>query len=247
MTNLSVKLAVFEGPLDLLLHLIEKNKVDIHDIPIVMITDQYMAYIRALESEDMELMSEFLVMAATLLDIKCRMLLPAPQDPDAEEQDPRAELVERLIEYKMYKYMSQELSDRHIDAGRSIFKGTTLPAEIAGYREPIDYAALVGEATIEKLQLIVGAMLRRQADKVDPIRSTFGEVAKDEIDMEQKMAYVEAYLASHRRFAFVTLLERQRSKMEIIVTFLVVLELIRIGRVSIRQNDLDGDIIIMAA
>ena len=99
---LTVKLQVFEGPLDLLLHLIDKNKVDIYDIPIVTITEQYLDYIRQMETEDMNVMSEFLVMAATLLDIKCKMLLPAEVNEDGEEEDPRAELVQKLLEYKMY-------------------------------------------------------------------------------------------------------------------------------------------------
>ena len=92
--------------LDLLLHLIEKNKVDIYDIPIVEITAQYLEYIKAMETEDMNVMSEFLVMAATLLDIKCKMLLPKEINEEGEEEDPRAELVQKLLEYKMYKYMS---------------------------------------------------------------------------------------------------------------------------------------------
>ena len=108
---LSVKLEAFEGPLDLLLHLIDKNKVDIYDIPIVMITEQYMDYIKQMETEDMNVMSEFLLMAATLLDIKCKMLLPAEVNEEGEEEDPRAELVQKLLEYKRYKYMSYELKD----------------------------------------------------------------------------------------------------------------------------------------
>lgn len=124
--GIPVKLQVFEGPLDLLLHLIEKNKIDIYDIPIVEITSQYMEYIRQMEREDLNVMSEFLVMAATLLDIKCRMLLPKEINEEGEEEDPRAELVEQLLQYKMYKYMSYELRDRHVDAdqyftGRQIF------------------------------------------------------------------------------------------------------------------------------
>ena len=98
---LEVKLEVFEGPLDLLLHLIEKNKVDIYDIPIVEITEQYLDYIRQMQTEDMDGMSEFLLMAATLLDIKCRMLLPREVNEEGEEEDPRAELVAKLLEYKM--------------------------------------------------------------------------------------------------------------------------------------------------
>ena len=109
---ITVKLQVFEGPLDLLLHLIEKNKVDIYDIPIVEITAQYLDYIHQMETEDMNIMSEFLVMAATLIDIKCKMLLPREVNEEGEEEDPRAELVEKLLEYKMYKYMSYELKDR---------------------------------------------------------------------------------------------------------------------------------------
>ena len=101
--ELSVKLKVFEGPLDLLLHLIDKNKVNIYDIPIVEITNQYMAYIREMQRQDLNIMSEFLVMAATLLNIKARMLLPAEVNEEGEEEDPRQELVEKLMEYKMYK------------------------------------------------------------------------------------------------------------------------------------------------
>ena len=97
--GIPVKLEVFEGPLDLLLHLIEKNKIDIYDIPIVEITDQYMEYIHAMEREDLGVMSEFMVMAATLLDIKCKMLLPKEVNEEGEEEDPRAELVEKLLEY----------------------------------------------------------------------------------------------------------------------------------------------------
>mgnify|MGYP000451712882 CR=1 FL=1 len=99
--GIPVKLQVFEGPLDLLLHLIEKNKVDIYDIPIVEITEQYLDYIRQMQTEDMNVMSEFLLMAATLLDIKCRMLLPREVNEEGEEEDPRAELVEKLLEYNI--------------------------------------------------------------------------------------------------------------------------------------------------
>lgn len=115
-----IKINVFEGPLDLLLHLIEKNKIDIYDIPIVEITDQYMEYIHGMETEDLGTMSEFLVMAATLLDIKCKMLLPRQVNEEGEEEDPREELVQKLLEYKMYKYMSYELKDK-MDGAAGVF------------------------------------------------------------------------------------------------------------------------------
>ena len=107
--SISVKLEAFDGPLDLLLHLIEKNKIDIFDIPIVEITNQYMEIIAQMQTKDMDVMSDFLLMAATLLRIKSKMLLPAEKAEEGEEEDPRAELVERLLEYKTYKYASYEL------------------------------------------------------------------------------------------------------------------------------------------
>ena len=128
--GISVKLEVFEGPLDLLLHLLEKNKVNIYDIPIVEITNQYMEYMREMQRRDLNIMSEFLVMAATLLDIKSRMLLPKrASDEEEEPEDPRAELVQQLLEYKMYKCMAYELKDRQMDAGRTMFKKPTIPDE----------------------------------------------------------------------------------------------------------------------
>lgn len=121
--GIPVKLEAFEGPLDLLLHLIEKNKIDIYDIPIVEITEQYMEYIRQMQEENLNIMSEFMVMAATLLDIKCKMLLPKEVTEEGEEKDPREELVQQLLEYKMFKYMSYELRDRMADASLLCISG----------------------------------------------------------------------------------------------------------------------------
>jgi Uncharacterized conserved protein len=239
-----VKLEVFEGPLDLLLHLIEKNKIDIYDIPIVEITEQYLDYIRQLETEDMNVVSEFLVMAATLIDIKCRMLLPKEINEDGEEEDPRAELVQKLLEYKMYKYMSFELRDRQVDAGRALFRERHLPKEVADYRQPIDYKTLLANVDLKKLHEVFQFIMKRQEDKIDPVRSTFGNIEKDEVDMDIKTVYVEQYARSHGRFSFRQLLEKQHSKMEIIVTFLVVLEMMKTGLISIEQEEICGDIMI---
>ncbi len=242
--SLSVKLEAFEGPLDLLLHLIEKNKVDIYDIPIVEITAQYLDYIKNMETEDMNVMSEFLVMAATLLDIKCRMLLPKEVNEEGEEEDPRAELVQKLLEYKMYKYMSFELKDRQVDASRTLFKAKTMPKEIEDYRPPIDMKELLGEADLNRLQDLFKSVIRRQEDKIDPVRSTFGQIEKDEVDMDLKAKYVEDYIHQHKTFSFRQLMDKQKSKMEIIVTFLVILEMMRLGRISIMQENTFDDILI---
>jgi len=241
---LQVKLEAFEGPLDLLLHLIEKNKVDIYDIPIVEITEQYLDYIRRMETEDMNIMSEFLVMAATLIDIKCRMLLPKEVNEDGEEEDPRAELVQKLLEYKMYKYMSFELRDRQVDAEKNFFRTQALPKEVEGYRQPVDYEELIGDMNLNKLHEIFKSIVKKQEDKIDPIRSQYGKIEKDEIDMDAKVFYVEDYIRKHRSFSFRKLLEKQGSKMEVIVTFLVILELMKVGKINIVQEDIFDDIYI---
>lgn len=242
--SLNVKLQVFEGPLDLLLHLIEKNKVDIYDIPISLITDQYLEYVNNMDKEDLNLMSEFLVMAATLLDIKCKMLLPKEVNEEGEEEDPRAELVEKLIEYKMYKYMSFELRDRQIDAVKTVFKSPTLPKEVQDYIEPIDYTKLVGDTDLLKLNQIFKSIVRKQKDKIDPVRSKFGNIEKDEINLEEKEQYIQEFIMSHKRFSFRELLEAQPTKMEIVVTFLVILEMIKTGKIMIVQEELFEDILI---
>ena len=235
---------VFEGPLDLLLHLIDKNKVDIYDIPIVEITRQYLEYIRQMETQDMNVMSEFLVMAATLLEIKCKMLLPKEVNEDGEEEDPRAELVQKLLEYKMYKYMSYELKDRQIGAEKILYKGPTLPKEVAEFTYPVDYEELIGDLNLSKLQEIFKSIVRKQEDKVDPIRSTFGKIEKDEVNMDEKMDFVLEYARERKKFSFRSLLEGQHSKMEVIVTFLLILELMKIGHINIEQEELFDDIVI---
>ena len=141
--DMNVKLQVFEGPLDLLLHLLDKNKVNIYDIPIVEITNQYMEYIDELKRQDLNVLSEFLVMAATLIDIKSRMLLPATGEETEDEEDPRNELVQQLLEYKMYKCMAYELKDRQMDASRVMFKEPTIPAEVLAYEERLSMFLLV--------------------------------------------------------------------------------------------------------
>ncbi len=244
--SLSVRLEVFEGPLDLLLYLIEKNKIDIYDIPIVIITEQYLDYIRNMQREDMNVMSEFLVMAATLLDIKCRMLLPKEVNEEGEE-DPRAELVQKLLEYKMYKYMAFELRDRQVDAAKTWYKKPMLPKEVRDYKAPIDYETLVGDMNLAKLNEIFKSVMRRQEDKIDPIRSRFGKIEKDEINLEAKQEYIEEFVKNHKRFSFRRLLEKQGSKMEIIVTFMAVLEMMKQGMISIEQESAFADIIITSS
>lgn len=241
--DLKVKLQVFEGPLDLLLHLLEKNKVNIYDIPIVEITNQYMEYINEMKRHDLNIVSEFLVMAATLLDIKSRMLLPK-EEAQEEEEDPRAELVQKLLEYKMYKCMSYELKDRQIDAQKVLFKRPTIPREVSQYEEPVDLQELMADVSLRRLNDIFKSVMRKREDKIDPIRSKFGKIEKEEVSLEERMDYLEQYALTHRRFSFRGLLEAQSSKMEIIVTFLSILELMKVGKILISQERIFDDIFV---
>ena len=226
--GIPVKLEAFEGPLDLLLHLIEKNKIDIYDIPIVEITEQYMEYIRQMQEEN--------------LNIKCKMLLPKEVTEEGEEKDPREELVQQLLEYKMFKYMSYELRDRMADASRCVYRAESMPKEVLDYQPPVDIRELIGDLTLAKLQNIFNSIIKRQENKVDPIRSKFGKIEKEEVSLEDKMSDLELYAGTHHYFSFRGLLERQSGKIQVIVTFLAILELMKTGVITIEQEHLFDDI-----
>lgn len=239
---LNVELSVFDGPLDLLLHLIEKNKINIFDIPIVEITDQYLAYIRQMKYEDLGLMSEFMVMASELISIKCRMLLPPEVDEEGEEIDPREELVRQLLEYKMYKYMSYELRDRMDSAAKTFYKEDTTPREVLSYRPKVDPEELIGDMTLKTLHQIFDTVIRRQTDKIDPIRSQFGTIKKEEVSLGDKLIWLAEYVSKRKRCSFREVLLLQTTKVQTIVTFLALLELMKYGVVEASQNDTADDI-----
>ena len=212
--ELEVKLEVFEGPLDLLLHLIEKNKVDIYDIPIVEITRQYLEYVSKLAEENLDLASEFLVMAST------------------------------LIEYKMYKYAAIELKDMQLYAGKSLYKEPTIPEEVAKYQPPVDLDEILKDVDLNKLKEIFDTVIKRQIDKIDPVRSKFGKIEMEEVSLTDKITYVKKVAVKKHKCSFKQLLENQTSKMEVIVTFLAVLELIKVGEINVSQEKTFDDIII---
>ena len=244
--NLQVKLQVFEGPLDLLLHLIDKNKVDIYDIPIVTITDQYMEYINSLKEARLDVMSEFLVMAATLLSIKSKMLLPKAvvEEGGEEAEDPRAELVAQLLEYKLYKSMSYELRDRQMDADRIFYKAPTIPEEVLKYEQPVNIDELVSDLTLQQLNDIFKQVMSRVENRVDPIRSKFGKIKKEEVSLEDKMVYMNSYAKTHKSFSFKQLLMECHTRTEVVVTFLCILEMMKSGQITIFQEHTFDDIAI---
>lgn len=242
--DISVKLEVFEGPLDLLLHLIEKNKVSIYDIPIVLITDQYLEYVSTMEKQNLDLVSEFMVMAATLIDIKSKMLLPPEEDENGEEIDPREELVARLVEYKMYKNLSAELKQKQAEAMMHFYKSPSIPKEVAKYEPPVDLDRLLEDVTLSKLQQVFQMVMRRQVDKMDPIRSKFGNIHHEPIKLSDKLSYIQRFASAKQNFSFRELLERQENRTEVVVTFLAILELMKIGVVQSEQKETFGDILL---
>lgn len=241
---ISYKLEKFEGPLDLLLHLIEKNKVDIYDIPIVEITRQYLDYVNQMEREDLNIVSDFLVMAATLLDIKSRMLLPVEVDEEGEEEDPRAELVARLLEYKRYKMMAQELAGLEENAQGLLFKKPTVPREVAKYEPPVDLDNLLDGVTLARMQRIFEDVMKRQKEKLDPIRSRFGTIKKEPVSLETRIRDVMNFARAHRTFSFRQMLERRGDRLEVVVTFLAILELMKIGKIRLSQEHIFDDMYI---
>ena len=187
------------------------------------------------------MMSEFLVMAATLLDIKAKMLLPKEVDEEGEEVDPRAELVARLLEYKRYKILAEELADREENAAGHFYKASSLPPEVAKYRPPTDLDELLDGLTLAKLQRIFEQAMKRKEYKVDPIRSKFGTIHREPVSLEQKITSVMDYARKARRFSFRQLLEKQTDKLEVVVTFLAVLELMKIGKIHLTQEETFGE------
>ncbi|MDO4478366.1 MAG: segregation/condensation protein A [Lachnospiraceae bacterium] len=241
---LKVELQAFDGPLDLLLHLIEKNKVNIFDIPIVEITEQYLDYVRQMETEDLNVMSEFMVMAADLISIKCRMLLPPEVDEEGEEIDPRDDLVRQLLEYKVYKYMSFELREKMALAAKHYFKPNTTPASVLKYRPEVSPEELLADTTLAKLHDIFRAVMKRQTDKLDPVRSKFGDIKKEEVHLKDRIDYILAFTTEHESYSFKQLLTENDGTMSVIVTFLCILQMIRDGVLNVSQEEVDGDILL---
>jgi len=203
-----------------------------------------MEYINAMERADLNVMSEFLLMAATLLDIKCKMLLPKEENEDEEETDPRQELVEQLLEYKLYKFMAQELKDKETDSECTMYKDASIPDEVLEYEEPVDMDMLIGDLTLTKLNFIFQEVMKRQVNKIDPVRSKFGKIQKEEVTLPDKLEYVTDYAKSHRTFSFRELLTKQSSKTQIVVTFLAILQLMKEGTIQIEQEQPFDDIMI---
>lgn len=235
-----VKLPVFEGPLDLLLFLIRKNEINVYDIPIERITRQYLEIVRDLDKLHLEGAGEFFVMAATLMQIKSRLLLPRDErlpgaEEDAEaEVDPRWELVQQLIEYKKFKDAAGRMATLIDEAQNILFRNVILRSEDLPQR-PLLPADAIG------LWNIFNQVLRRLADKI-----VVGQIHEESVTVATRIEYILARLQRQPRFFFSELIEGSASAVVIIATFLALLELTRLRRVDLQQEVAFADILCLA-
>ena len=232
--GVTFKLPRFEGPLDLLLHLIKRDEIDIHDIPIAHITKQYLETIEIMRMLDLDVAGEFLVMAATLMRIKAKMLLPLPatNEEGEEEGDPREELVQRLIEYRLYKEAAETMQGREGER-RTWHERGMVPTEDDAGPLPLAPANLFD---------LIGALQRVMARKRPEYIYT---VETEGFDIEDKMSLIAREVAEIGELRFSELMSRARARMEIIVSFMALLELVKLGRVNCIQASNFDDILIL--
>ncbi len=230
---MTIKLARFEGRLDLLLHLIKRDEIDIYDIPIAHITQQSLAYLELMRALDLDVAGEFLVMAATLMRIKAKMLLPLPQSGEEEDEgDPREELVQRLVEYRTFKEAAGSLKDLE-SARRLVFERGMVPGDEEMGPLPLAPATLFD---------LLDALNRIMSRLPDPgVYEVQGEI----YDVEDKMALIASMVAERGEASFAELLQRCRVRTEMIVTFMALLELIKLGTILVVQSEVFGDIRIL--
>ncbi len=230
-----IKLDIFEGPLDLLLYLVKREHLNISDIPIAVVTEQYLAYLELMQLLDLNIAGEFLVMAATLMQIKSRMLLPKDEieKQEQEEVDPREELVQRLLEYQKFKEIASELRHREQEqqdqfrrrAGAAVSCDGTSPTEEVYF-----------EANIFDLINAFTQVLKEIPKEL------FYEVIKDEFTVEQKIHDILHLLINKEVLILSQLFSLAKNKLETVATFLAVLELIHLREIVVRQKGLFGDI-----
>ena len=225
-----VKLEIFEGPLDLLLHLINKNEVDIFDIPIATITDQYLGYLELMKTFNINVAGDFLVMASTLIHIKSKMLLPDSHEDD-DEEDPRAEIMRPLLEYMQFKEMAEAFSEREI-LDRDVFARTVIPYFEDGVtgEEP--------ELDVSLFQLI-DAFKRIVDQRLPGVKLT---VQPERWSVKDKTELIIAQLKEKGAIFFREIFSEDRTVSEFIVTFLALLELVHMGLVRVFQPTSEGDI-----
>jgi segregation and condensation protein A len=236
--SIQIKLTNFEGPLDLLLYLIRKDEIDIYDIPIAEITRQYLETIELMRELDLEVAGEFILMAATLIQIKVRMLLPSsPDEVTEEEEDPRAELVRQLLEYKRYKEVSESLIDME-SRQRRLFPRTSFGwvKKISTHRDEISAEELLKDVTMFDLVMAFKTVLDNLPKITDHHVESIGVTIEEQID------YIVNRLGKKERWRFSEFMSEIKERVTVIVTFLAILELIRTHHILVQQATVFGEI-----
>lgn len=231
------KIEIFEGPLDLLLSLIYKNKVDITDIPIALIFDQYMEYLDQMREMDMDIAGEFIVMASELMLIKSRMLLPKPEGEDQGE-DPRTKLANALIEYKHAKEIAEDLDEMVKTYGGRLAKDTEeIPADDSFIAE---HSVYLLQRAMTRMLLNRGKeeLLRKEAEKIQPI------IKRRIVPVGVKVISVLKRVVRYKNCRFDTLFDGCTSRSELVATFMAVLELLKVNRINVSEPDENEDIYI---
>lgn len=242
MQEIKVKLDVFEGPLDLLLHLIKTLEIDIYDIPIAQVTDQYMNFIHAMKTSQLEVAGDYLVMAATLMSIKSQMLLPKQEiedDDDTYEEDPRESLVAQLLEYRKYKYAADQLFEK-AEERRHFF--TKEPMDMDEYKDE-DTSLEANQFNTVDLYLAFQSMLEKKK-KRQVLRTT---IAADETSIDEKIRTIETQLYNRADAHMGCLLDSFMDNFEtseIVVTFIALLELVKSRKVNMTQSENYEDILL---
>lgn len=235
-SDYKAKLEVFEGPLDLLLYLIKKEEVDVFDIPIERITNQYMEYLALMKLLNLEMAGEFVVMAATLMYIKSRMLLPEDQqvtDTEAEEgEDPRWELIRQLVEYKKFKDAALQLGRREEEQSR-MFPRHGVDDVLPDTGEEVPMA----EVSIFDLINAFNSVLKKATERED-----FREIVEEKFTVSDKIEEILYNMRDRSDMVFTEVFARAQSRAEVVVTFLALLELIRLKRLRVRQVESFGEI-----
>lgn len=245
MESINVHLEAFEGPFDLLFHLIEKNEIDIYDIPIAQLTEQYIAFLEQAEYKNMDGMSEFLLMAATLIEIKSKLLLPK-QKQEQPQQDPREELVNKLLEYKKFKEITEDFKKREETAALVLYKEADKAVEKLkqSNKQDLDLDKFLCGITLDNLYEAFTEVMKRRETKVDRVRSSFESVERDLYTIDEKIDYIRDLLILRPSVSFYTIFRPKAVKMEIVVTFLALLELIKMKEVSVSQKEAFSEILI---
>ncbi|HHY15555.1 MAG TPA: segregation/condensation protein A [Firmicutes bacterium] len=231
-----IEIEAYQGPFDLLLDLIKQNEIDIWDIPIATITEQYLHYLYSLQEKNLAVTGEFLIMAATLIRIKARLLLPKEplaEEEAEEEEDPRTLLVEQLLRYKFFKDTAALLQRRYDNAAKSYRRGQRVlpPGAMPIFTSP------VGDISLDELSRIYYSLLA-ESEREPPVHSIVSRIS-----MQKRLALVRLQLVGQPRLNFTKLLQSTKPE-EVVVTFLAVLELVRLGEVKVVQSEFLGEIII---